>query len=288
MEHKWKQLISILLIIAGNAIVALGVCAFVLPNGLIMGGVTGLALIGNHFWNLSITIITYGFNIFFFIVGWIFKGKKFALSIVISTVSFPSFLWLFQSIPGIQYTGDDLILSTVFAGILIGAGGGLILKNGGSSGGIEVMHILIHDKTGLPLAGIINTADIIILGVQAIFSSVEQILYGILLTFILAFVLNKVLVFGESKIQVTVISPQYTAIRDMMTLKMDLGCTFLDISTGFSMTEQKAVLCVLSRRRLSELHSEILAIDPKAFIITAQVNNVKGRGFSLPKINKSL
>lgn len=276
------------MILLGNAIVALGVCAFVLPNGLIMGGGTGLGLIGNHFWGIDIAIISYGVNILFFVVGCIFKGKKFALGILISTVAFPGFLWLFQSIPSLVYTGSDLMLSTIFAGILIGAGDGLILRNGGSSGGIEVLHILVHDRTGLPLAGIINVADILILGVQALFSTTEQILYGILLTFILSFVLNKVLVFGESKIQVTVISPEYMAIRDTMTVKLDLGCTFLDISTGYSLENQKAVMCVLSRRKLTELHREILAIDPKAFIVTAQVNNVKGRGFSLPKIKKAI
>lgn len=283
---KQKHIVSILLILLGNALVALGVSCFVLPSGLVMGGATGIGLIGNHFFGADIAVVTYIINIFFFIIGRIFKGKRFAAGIIISTLTYPGFLFIFKSIPNFHYSGSDIMLSAIFAGIIIGVGEGLILRNGSSSGGIEVMNIIINDKTGIPIAALVNIVDIAILAVQALFSSVEQVLYGIILTFLLSMALNRVLFMGEKKVQVTVISPGYDEIRRVITAKMDLGCTFLEIETGYVMEEQKAVMCVLGRRKLTELYQEILAIDPKAFIITAEVNNVKGRGFSLPKIRK--
>lgn len=283
---KQKHIVSILLILLGNALVALGVSCFVLPSGLVMGGATGIGLIGNHFFGADIAVVTYIINIFFFIIGMIFKGKRFAAGIIISTLTYPGFLFIFKSIPNFHYSGSDIMLSAIFAGIIIGVGEGLILRNGSSSGGIEVMNIIINDKTGIPIAALVNIVDIAILAVQALFSSVEQVLYGIILTFLLSMALNRVLFMGEKKVQVTVISPGYDEIRRVITAKMDLGCTFLEIETGYVMEEQKAVMCVLGRRKLTELYQEILAIDPKSFIITAEVNNVKGRGFSLPKIRK--
>lgn len=281
-----KNLLSYAAVIIGNAIVAFGVCFFVLPQNLIMGGVTGIGMIASHYTNWDIALVTYGVNIFFFIIGLIIMGKKFALGIIISTLTFPAFLYIFKSIPNMQYDGSDIMLATIFAGILIGAGGGIILRNGASSGGIEVLSVVINSKTGVPLALLINLVDVIILAFQLSYSSVEQILYGVLLTCILAVVLDKVLLIGEKKTQVTIISPEYQSIRKIITKELDLGCTMLDVSTGFGLEKQQAVMCVLSRRKLSELHNTVLEIDPKAFIITAEVNNVKGRGFSLPKLRK--
>jgi len=283
-EKILKNLSSFLFVILGNAMVALGVCVFVLPQDLIMGGVTGIGLVFEHYTDLDIAIITYIANILFFFLGLFVMGEKFAFGIIVSTLTYPTFLYIFKSIPNFQYTGDDIMLATIFAGLFIGAGGGLILKNGASSGGIEVLSVVINAKTGIPLALLINCVDCVILAVQLLYSNVEQILYGLVLTFLLAIVLDKVLVLGEKKAQVIVISPEYEAIRKDITADLDLGCTMLEVKTGFYDKKQQAVMCVLGSRKLIDLYKVIHSHDEKAFIITSDVNNVKGRGFSLPKI----
>lgn len=286
MENKkLKNLAGYGLVVIGNAIAAFGICFFVLKQQLIMGGVTGLAMIAQQFFHMDIAAVTYIVNIFFFFVGLFVMGKKFAFGIVISTVTFPTFLYIFESIPGLYYSGEDTMLSAIFAALFIGIGEGIILRNGASSGGLEVLSVVINHKTDIPIAVLINIVDVIILSLQLVYSSTEQILYGILLTFILTFVLNKVLMIGEKKIQVTVISPEYDKIRVALT-NQDLGCTMLNICTGYGLEDQKAVMCVFNNRKIKELHNTILDIDPHAFIITSEVNNVQGRGFSLPKIRR--
>ena len=285
-EKISKNIVSFLFVVLGNALVALGVCFFVLPMDMIMGGVTGIGLVFEHYTDFDIAIVTYIVNIFFFFLGLFVMGKKFAFGIIVSTITFPTFLYMFKAIPNFQYTGNDLMLATIFAALFIGFGGGLILKNGASSGGIEVLSVVVNAKTGIPLALLINCVDCVILAVQLLYSSVEQILYGLLLTFLLAIILDKVLVLGEKKTQVIVISPEYTKIRDEITGKLDLGCTMLEITTGYHNTEQQAVMCVLNNRKLTELYKTIHSVDEKAFIVTSEVNNVKGRGFSLPRMWK--
>ena len=132
-EKISKNIVSFLFVVLGNALVALGVCFFVLPMDMIMGGVTGIGLVFEHYTDFDIAIVTYIVNIFFFFLGLFVMGKKFAFGIIVSTITFPTFLYMFKAVPNFQYTGDDLMLATIFAALFIGFGGGLILKNGASS-----------------------------------------------------------------------------------------------------------------------------------------------------------
>lgn len=285
-EKAPERLRKILLVILGNAVVAFGVCYFILPMNFIMGGVTGLGLIFSHYFSMDISILTYIVNILFFIVGFIFMGKEFAFGIVISTVTYPTFLYIYRKIPNLTYSGDDVMLALVFAAIVMGIGDGLILKNGASSGGVEVLSCVINKKTGIKLALLINCVDMIILFIQLFYSSVEQILYGILLTMALSFVLDKVLVMGGKRNQVTIISPEHAKIREAILSDLDLGCSMLKMETGFVGKPMEAVMCVLPRNKLQSLYNMVLDFDKEAFIVTCEVSNVKGRGFSVPKMWK--
>ena len=282
-ESAKKSIQRILFVILGNALVAFGVCYFILPVNFIMGGVTGLGLILSHYFSLDISLVTYAVNIIFFIVGWIFMGKKFAFGIIVSTISYPTFLYIFRKIPHCSYKGDDIMLALVFAALIMGLGDGFILKNGASSGGIEVLSCVINKETGINLAFLINCVDMCLLAVQLLYSSVDQILYGILLTMALSLTLDKVLVMGSKRNQVTIVSPCHDKIREAILSDLDLGCTMLKVETGFSGEASQAVMCVLPRNKLQQLYKMVLEFDKEAFIITAEVSNVKGRGFSAPK-----
>ncbi|MDO4459963.1 MAG: YitT family protein [Clostridia bacterium] len=279
-----RHTINVLLVILGNAMVAFGVCYFIIPMDLIMGGVTGLSLAMNHYFGIDIAVTAYIINIFFFFVGLIFIGKKFAVGIVISTLAYPTFLAIFKSIPGLSYAGEEKMLGIIFAALLVGAGGGLILRNGASSGGLEVLASVLNARFGISIALIVNFEDVLILFAQLPYSSIDSILYGLLITFVLALVLDKVLMIGQSKTQVVVVSNEWKKIREMILHDQDMGCTLLHATSGFANEETNAVMCVLSNRKLFKLHEAILDIDERAFIITSEVTNVKGRGFTIPKI----
>lgn len=278
-----RNIVNFLLIILGNALVAFGVCYFILPMNFIMGGSTGVSLILNHYFGLDITAVTYIINLLFFAAGFFLIGKRFAMGIVVSTISYPICLHLFRSIRELSYQGEDTMLCMIFAALVIGIGDGLVIRAGASSGGLEVLSIVIHKRTGVSLSLMINIVDISLLAVQLLYSTVEQILYGILLTFMLTFILDKVMLLGEKKTQVMVVSEEFEKIREEILKDLDLGCTMLDAQSGYVHEDIRVVMCILPNYRLTELHNRILTIDPGAFIVTTQVNNVKGRGFSLPK-----
>lgn len=274
---------NFLFIILGNLIFALGIATFVIPNGLIMGGSTGLALSVQHFLGIDITITVAIINIVTFLAGLFILGKKFAATTLISTFIFPFFLNYFKDIEKLKHITSDTLLSAIFAALLVGTGVGIVLRVGASTGGLDIPAIILNKKRGVPIAIVLYTIDISILLSQMIFSNIEQILYGIIIVLITTMVINKVIVYGKNDFMVTIISEKYLEISENIHNKIDRGTTFIDIQTGYKKNNQQAVMSVISKRELHSLNKLVQEIDPKAFIIINQINQVKGRGFSLDK-----
>lgn len=274
---------NFLFIILGNLIFALGIAVFVIPNGLILGGSTGLALSVQHFLDIDITITVAIINIVTFLAGLFILGKKFAATTLISTFIFPIFLNYFKDIERFKNVTSDLLLASIFTALLVGTGVGIVLRVGASTGGLDIPAIILNKKKGIPIAVVLYAIDISILLSQMIFSNTEQILYGIIIVLITTMVINKVIVYGKNDFMVTIISEKYLEISENIHNKIDRGTTFIDIQTGYKKNTQQAVMSVISKRELHSLNKLVQEIDPKAFIIINQVNQVKGRGFSLDK-----
>ena len=274
---------NFLFIILGNLIFALGIATFVIPNGLIMGGSTGLALSVQHFLGIDIAITVAVINIVTFLAGLFILGKKFAATTLISTFIFPFFLNYFKDIEKLKHITSDTLLSAIFAALLVGTGVGIVLRVGASTGGLDIPAIILNKKRGVPIAIVLYIIDFSILLSQMIFSNIEQILYGIIIVLITTMVINKVIVYGKNDFMVTIISEKYLEISENIHSKIDRGTTFIDIQTGYKKNNQQAVMSVISKRELHSLNKLVQEIDPKAFIIINQVNQVKGRGFSLDK-----
>lgn len=274
---------NFLFIILGNLIFALGIAVFVIPNGLILGGSTGLALSVQHFLGIDITITVAIINIVTFLAGLFILGKKFAATTLISTFIFPIFLNYFKDIERFKNITSDLLLASIFTALLVGTGVGIVLRVGASTGGLDIPAIILNKKKGIPIAVVLYAIDISILFSQMIFSNTEQILYGIIIVLITTMVINKVIVYGKNDFMVTIISEKYLEISENIHNKIDRGTTFIDIQTGYKKNTQQAVMSVISKRELHSLNKLVQEIDSKAFIIINQVNQVKGRGFSLDK-----
>lgn len=283
MEKKLKMIGFMIL---GNAILAMGTAAFVVPNGLISGGVTGIGLILQRLFGLPVDIGVFAADGVLFLLGAAVMGKAFAATIILSTIVYPTFFSLFGKIPFLTSLTDDKLMAAIYAGLLMGAGIGLVIKVGGSSGGMDIPPIILHKLFGLSIPVMISVGDILLLLVQAFYSSTEQVLYGILVVMLTSIVIDKVLIMGQKQTQVMVISPEYERINQAIHQKIDRGSTLIHATSGLEKQEQKVVLSVISNRQLNDLNELILQIDPQAFVIANEVNEVKGRGFTLSKLSK--
>lgn len=274
---------KILPIIAGNTIYALAVALFILPGGLITGGTTGLALIAHNQMGIPVAAFVGMFNIIMFAVGAWVLGKSFAFTTLISTFYYPFILGIFENLFGNAAMTNDRMLATVFSGLLIGAGIGMVIRAGASTGGMDIPPLVINKKWTIPVSMSMSVFDCIILLGQMVFSNKEQILYGILLVMLYTMVLDKVLVIGRNQMQVKIISEKYEQINQAIQKQMDRGTTLLASEGGYLRKSSYTVLTVVSGRQLSKINELVMGIDPDAFLVINQVNEVRGRGFTLHK-----
>ena len=271
-------------VILGNTIYAAGIAAFVLPTGLITGGTTGLGLIANHYFQIPIELFAAVFNITMFILAIVVLGKSFALTSLISTFYFPVILGVFQKVEVLRYLTDDLMLCTIFSGLCIGIGIGMVIKAGASTGGMDIPPLIFNKKMGIPVSVGLYVFDFSILIGQMFFRDTEKSLYGILLVMIYTVLVDKVLLMGKNQMQVKIISDEYEKINTMIHQKLDRGTTLYKTETGYLHKDGFAIFTVVSNRELPKLNEMVLEIDNKAFMVINQVNEVKGRGFTLGKI----
>lgn len=281
-----KRVYETIMIIIGNLILAFGLCAFVTPVGLISGGASGIGIAVKSITGINISYTVYVINFIMFVIGFIFLGKKFAFGTLLSTFLYPTFIALFERIPQLANITNDILLSALYGGLCIGLGLGLVLRVGASTGGMDIPPLLVNKKTGISVAWLINIFDCGILLLQVIFCpiTIEAVLYGITVVIITTIVVDKVIILGETKIQVLVISPKWQEIRKIIFDDINRGCTLLNVTTGYYQDKQLAVMAVVSKRELHLLNDTILEIDPTAFIISNETHSVKGRGFTLPSV----
>ena len=228
-----------------------------------------------------------GFNIVMLIIGFIFLGKKFAFTTIVSTFTYPICLELFGNIFTNVHLTNDLWLNTVFSGLGIGVGLGIVIRMGASTGGMDIPPLILNKYLKIPVSVSLNAFDICILLGQAILIPPEMLLYGVILVITYTTVLNKVLLFGGSKMEVKIISNNPEPIRQAVIKHLDRGLTILRGEGGYSQEDRQVLLVVVSNRELHQLERIVKNIDPESFVIVSEVREVSGRGFSLTKEHKN-
>lgn len=279
-----KQLKIIPITIFGNAMIAFAVCAFVVPYDIMLGGISGISMAVQHFIpNLRLSVISAVVNLFLFALGWIFLGKKFAASSLLSTFIYPVELAIFETLPVATLFKEELLVAGLACGLLIGLGVGLVVRAGGSTGGMDIPPCILQKYFGIPVGTSLMCFDTAIVLVQVIFKGLDGILLSVLVILISSVAINRTLLSGARKIEVTIISPEYEKIRNELLDAMDCGLTLLDIETGYEGNRQKAIMSIVYARKYPMIRDAVLKIDPHAFVIAAEVANVNGQGYTIER-----
>lgn len=283
LTHKQQQLFNALSIVVGNAMYALTVVLFLMPSGLITGGATGIALAFNKVTGLPVSAVLFVVNVVMLLLGWWVLGSRFALNTMASTVLSPFFMALWERLLGNLVLTDDLVLNTVFAGFGIGISLGITIRAGASTGGMDIPPLVLQKWFRWPVSITMMLFDIAILLVQAAFSQPEQVLYGIVLVITHTIVMDKMLMLGDSRTEVKIISTRSDEIRTAILAEIDRGVTVLHGEGGYTGEPSEVLLSVISNRELPRLEKLVHSIDPACFLIVSRVTEVSGRGFSMEK-----
>lgn len=285
MSNKWidimKQLVPITI---GAALYAFGLQCFVIPNQLMEGGVTGIAVLLNYIFQLPMSITTLVINIPLFLVGWKILGSKKMAFTIYGSLALSAFLALFEknkqltSIISFEQ-GYDSMLIVLYAGVTLGTGLGIVFRFGGTTGGIDIIARILSRWRGYSMGQIILVADGIIIGISIFYISLDKILYTLVMVFIASKMIDFMQNGGYTAKAFSIITDQGEPIAAKITADMDRGVTIMPAKGAYSGTTKKVVYCVVQRSETHRLKQLVRSIDPKAFIVIHEVQEVLGEGF---------
>ena len=273
MSHKLIKVASLAL---GNLLVALAVTCFIVPHGLVLGGSTGIALIVTHAAPLPLSLVVFVINVALFLLGAAFLGRSFAASTIFSTIAYPLAMSVLETLPLDQLTQEPM-LAAVCAGALMGAGAGLILRAGGSTGGSDVIALVAHKYLHASVSALLWAIDACVIAGQIPFSNFEQTLLGVLSLTLLTIAMNRVMVMGRSQVQLLIFSSEHERIREKIMGEQDAGVTVLPVEQGYTRQEGRALLSVIPRRKLWAIREMITNVDPAAFWVISEVSEMRER-----------
>ncbi|MBN4049712.1 YitT family protein [Bacteroidales bacterium AH-315-N07] len=283
-KQSLKQKVTVTRLFKDIVFISLGILSagfglkgFLLPNGFIDGGVTGISLLTQALTNYPLSILIVIINIPFIILGYFQLGQSFAVKSVVAIVGLAIVL-LIIDYPIIT---SDKLLVAVFGGFFLGAGIGLSVRGGGVLDGTEVLAIFFSRKTWLTIGDFILVFNIIIFSIAAYLLSIETALYSILTYLAASKTVDFVIEGVEEYIGVTIISPHSEDIRVMILEKMGRGVTLYDGKRGFgkpgeTLHKIDIIYSVITRLEITKLQTEIQKIDPNAFIVMNSVKDLKG------------
>jgi uncharacterized membrane-anchored protein YitT (DUF2179 family) len=176
---------------------------------------------------------------------------------------------------------EGIVLSALACAVVFGLGIGMVVRAGGSTGGMDIPPIILQKFKGIPVGTSMMFFDSVVVLLQVTVSGLDGILCSLLVIVVMSATVNKALVSGEKKVQVMIFSPADEQIRKALLEQVVVGVTLLNVETGYDGLDQKAVRSVVYARKYPEIRETALSIDPKAFIVTSDVTNVNGKGYTL-------
>ncbi|WP_409346631.1 YitT family protein [Paenibacillus sp. MBLB4367] len=275
---------QILPIIVGTAIYAFGLHYFVISNELMEGGVTGVALLLNYSLDLPPSYTTLLLNVPLFLIGWKALGKGPMAYSIFGTVSVSFFLWVMEIMIHRGWiqpftTQQDYFLATLYAGVTLGTGLGIVFRYGGTTGGSDIIARLANKWKGWSMGQVILALDAIIIGVSILYIPREKILYTMVAVFIASKMIDFITEGAYAAKAFTVVSDRSGEIAKLITKEMDRGVTLLQAKGAYSQSSKEVIYCVVARSELRQLQTLIKSVDPRAFIIISDVHDVLGEGF---------
>lgn len=271
---------SFILILLGIASATIGLKGFLLPNGFLDGGVTGISLLTNKLTGTNISILIVLINIPFIIIGY----KQISPTFAVKTLLAISGLALALSFTELQLNIDkttDTLLISVFGGFFLGAGIGLCIRGGSVIDGTEVLAIALSKKSYLSVGDVISIINILIFAASAYLVGIKIALYSMLTYFVASKTVDFITNGIEEYIGITIVSEKADEVKEIIIKKLGRGVTVYKGESGFGSTgikedERKILFCVVTRLETQKILSEIEKADPRAFVIQHSINETKG------------
>jgi uncharacterized membrane-anchored protein YitT (DUF2179 family) len=269
-----------LFILVGCAIMGLAYAIFLIPHHFVPGGVSGIAIILNYFAGLPVGALIIVLNVPIFLLGLKTMGKKYVLNSLAGMVVSSVFIDLFDKVLKLPSATDNPILAAIYGGVMLGVGLGIVFRGRASTGGSDIIGMVLSKHTGMSLGFGIMVADFVIISASGFaFRSLEAPLYGYIVLFLSTKVIDMILEGWSYSKLVIITSSRTQEIADYILNGLDRSGTALRSRSLYLNREGEIIMTVIHRKQLSDLRTSIKKIDPEAFVIINDTYDVLGKGF---------
>ncbi len=283
------NLINIFFILIGAFIFSFGIVNFNMTNELTEGGFTGIALILYHLFGTSPALMNLIFNIPLFFVGYKLLGRLSFIYTLTGTLSVSLFLWLCERYPMHIDLKEDLLLASLFGGVFIGVGLGIIFRFGGTTGGVDILARLMKKYFDIAMGRTMFAFDcLVLIATYITIGDYIITMYTLVCVFVGARVIDIIQDSGYSARGALIISERHKEISDEINSLLDRGVTIISAHGHYSQTERPIIYCVVPRNEITRLKQIIHSIDPHAFVSLLDVHDVLGEGFTLDEFKKPI
>ncbi|NLW91415.1 MAG: YitT family protein [Syntrophomonadaceae bacterium] len=272
-QMEIKDIVGILL---GCAILALGVQGVLIPHHMLHGGIAGIAIIINYLTKIDIWLWYLLLNIPIFIAGYKMVSRRFFIYSLVGTGGLSASLALFKTI---QFGTGDLFLDAVMGGVIAGIGSGIIFSSKGSSGGLDVIAIIVQRYRGHNIGQVYFFINVLVLLAALLVSNLTLTLFSALSIYVSAQVVDYVQAGWQVKRTAMIISDKWEEVADSILFGLHRGCTYISARGVYSGKDKQIVVTTVAKTEVPRLKEIVFQIDSGAFIIINEAVEVYGKGF---------
>lgn len=271
-----KLFSEIFQIAVGVLLASIGLKVFLLPNGFLDGGATGIAILLSEITGMDISFLLLFVSLPFLFLAWYSLSKRIFIKSILSIIA----LAIMIHFENFEPVTDDKLLIAIFGGLFLGAGIGLTVKNGAVLDGSEILGIVVNERYGISIGKVILVFNVILFSITAALLSIEVAMYSILTFLITAKVIDLMIDGFEDFVGLMIVSNKFIEIERTLSAEIGVGMTIYKSSSGFGKRgeqgEKQIIHTVINRIDIRKTYNLIDKIDPDAFIIEFHVNDIKG------------
>lgn len=265
-----------LMILIGALIAAVGLEIFLIPNNVIDGGVVGLAIMASAVTGMPLGVFLVAFNIPFLYLGYRQIGRDFAIATTIAIICLSIFSGFFEPIPSLT---KDIVLASIFGGIIDGIGVGLIMRAGGSLDGTEIVAIIMDKKSVFSVGEVVMFINLFILSGAGFLFGWDRAMYSLVAYFVIARMIDVVIKGLDESYAVMIVTAEHAGIAKALMDELGRGITLFDGEGGYSGERRKVLYAVVTRLEVDRVKEIVTTRDGSAFVTINPVHDIIGGRF---------
>ena len=283
-KAEGKQIIrDYLLLTLGALITAFAFAMFLLPNDIAPGGVTGIATVLSRWTGLNVGLLSFLINLPLFAVGWRRVGWRFAARSFIAMMLLSLFI---DGLPVHDLAGD-MMLASLFGGVIMGVGLGMVVRSGATTGGTDMAAMIVHEHWNfLTVPMVLFSIDTVVVIVAAMAFGLRAGLFALVSLFTSTKAMDAIIKGFNTAMQFLIISTNQAEIVRRIHDELERGCTRLEATGTYEGRKNGALLCVVSRMEAAKLKKIVSEVDPHAFVTVCDVHEALGEGFTYQHTEK--